>query len=63
MTWQIQWTKMVIKRPALSDPKAQVVITSDQLQSLLSQAYERGVKDGKKLGGDPFGGLFGGMFK
>lgn len=47
MTWHIQWIKMVAKRPRLSDPKALVTISSEQFQSLLSQAYEKGVKDAK----------------
>ena len=70
MTWEFQWIKMVSKRPRLSDPQALVTISSEQFQSLLSQAYERGVKDARASGArassgmesDIFGDIFNGMF-
>ena len=64
MTWHIQWIRMVAKRPRLSDPKALVTISREQFQSLLSQAYEKGVKDAKASSKvrDTIDDIFKGMF-
>lgn len=54
MTFRQIWDQLVRKDADLARGDARIEITSDNLQQLLKQVYEQGVKAGNAKAKDPF---------
>lgn len=49
MTFQQIWSQLVKKDPDLAKPDAKVEFTSENLERLLRQVYDQGMKTGKAV--------------
>jgi len=47
MSFEELWLKMVEKKPLLADPKATVTINTEVFKTLLRQAHEKGLAQGR----------------